>query len=298
MYNASGGTDSGNLGVSSGSVVAEPGVFSGASVQTPSNLHAILDEVNAGTVNDLRLAFALQRMLERDAIGGTRYTEMIQAQYGVVNPDSRLQRSEYLGGFRTPINFQQVAQTSQGSEDSPQANLSAYSQTAGQGGFVKSFTEFGYVIGVACIRQRHTYSQGLDKRLTRTTRLDYFNPAFAHIGMQPISTREIYQGSIGQIFGYTPAWSEYRFHPDRVSGYMRPSVIGGLAQWSFADVYDSAPVLNQSFLNETSKYVDRTLSVPSNLTPNFLMDFQFDIRATRLVPANDTPGLIDHVGNH
>lgn len=272
----------------------------------PDNLWANLGGLDTGiSVNDIRYAFALQRMLETQARSGSRYTETIQGLFGVSNPDLRLQRSEYLGGSRTPLQFQQVAQTSQGSDDSPQANLSAYSQSAGHGGFIKSFGEYGYIIGVACIRQKHTYSQGIDKRLTRFTQLDFYNPCFANIGEQPIYQRELlYSSAVANydgIFGYQEAWAEYRYHPDRVSGYMRPYVSQSLAQWSFADVYSltgPAPVYNQSFLNETSEYVDRTLSVPSSSTPNFILDFSFKIDATRVMPTYSIPSLVDHMGRH
>lgn len=277
---------------------ASSGGFSSGAAAYPDNLYVGAVGLENATVNDVRMAFALQRMLERDAVGGTRYTEMLETQYGVRNPDLRLQRSEYLGGSRVPINFQYVPQTSQGTEDSPQANLSAYSHSGGSASFVKSFGEFGYVLGIACIRQKHTYSQGIDRMWTRRSRLDFYNPAFAHIGEQPVYSYQLFASAPhSNIFGYQEAWAEYRYDPDRVSGYMRPGVTGGLAQWSFADDYSNTPSLNSDFLNETSAFVDRTLSVPSSSTPNFLVDFYFKVQCTRVLPLNSTPGLVDHLGN-
>lgn len=269
---------------------------------TPDNLWANIQGVGGATVNDIRYAFALQRILEADARYGTRYTEYLQGQWGVNNPDLRLQRSEYLGGFRTPLTIAQVAQTSQGTEQSPLAGLGAFSQTFGEGSYIKSFGEDGFVIGVACIRQKHIYSQGTDRFWDRFTRFDFYNPALSRIGEQPIYTSELYDGPTvvtgNSVFAYKPAWNEYRFHPDRVSGFLRPEIAGGLAQWTFADNYATAPVYNQSFLNETPEYVDRTISIPSTSTPQFIVDFYFKVSAARLMPISDVPSLIDHVGNH
>ena len=287
-----------SAGVDGGGSLTSLGASASAGVEglQPSNLYADLANVNAGTINDLRFAFALQRMFEKDAVYGTRYTESLQANFGIVNPDSRLQRAEYIGGIRTPIQFQQVAQTSQGTEDSPQANLSAFSQSSGSSIAHYAASEYGFILCLACIRQKHTYSQGIDKMWTRRVRTDFYNPVFAHIGEQPVHQTELFASADpNAIFGYQESWYEHRFHPDRVSGYMRPSVAGALDLWSFADNYSNAPVLNQSFLNETPEYVDRTLSVPSSSTPNFIIDFNFHIDAVRVLPLYGTPELIDHV---
>lgn len=291
-------TQSGTLGLTTGNAWMLDGSFVGSRPVAPNNLYADLSGINTGiSVNDIRLAFALQRMYEADSVFGTRYTEILQGQYGCKNPDARLQRSEYLGGYRTPIEFQAVAQTSAGSEDSPQANLSSYSHTSGTGSFIKSFTEFGVILGISCIRQKHTYSQGVQRSLFRLDRLDFFNPVFQNIGDQPVYTKEIYGATADDVvFGYQSANASYRYLPDRVSGYLRPGNTSSLREWTFADFYTNAPVLNQEFLNETSAFVDRTLSVPSESTPNFIVDWDFNIQATRLVKSFVMPSLIDHNG--
>lgn len=261
----------------------------------PNNAYVDGADLDGSTVNDIRYAFALQRLLEADAIGGTRYTERIEYQFGIRNPDARLQRSEYIGGTRTPITFQAVAQTSQGTSESPQANLSAYSHSTGSAFAQKTATEDGCIIGIACIRQKHTYSQGIEKFWTRSKRLDFYNPVFAHIGEQPVMMREIFADApLTLVFGYQEAWYDYRYQPDRVSGYMRPGVPESLSVWNFADYYANAPTLNSSFLDETPDFVDRTLSVPSTSAPQFLVDFYFNVVATRPIPFDSRPGLIDH----
>ena len=274
---------------------ANTGSFAPGGGAYPDTLFVNGSELDGSTVNDIRYAFALQRLLEADAVGGTRYTERIEFQFGIRNPDARLQRSEYIGGTRTPITFQAVAQTSQGTAESPQANLSAYSHSTGSAFAQKTATEDGCVIGIACIRQKHTYSQGIEKFWTRSKRLDFYNPIFAHIGEQPVMTRELYADApLDQVFGYQEAWYDYRYQPDRVSGYMRPGVPESLSVWNFSDYYSNAPTLNSSFLNETSEFVDRTLTVPSTSSPQFLVDFFFDVLATRPIPFDSRPGLIDH----
>lgn len=291
----------GNFGSSPGYLqVDSSSVGSNIGSAQPDNLYGDLSSGTAGTVNDIRYAFALQRLLEADARYGTRYTEMIEGHFGVRNPDARLQRSEYLGGSSNPVLFQEVAQTSQGTSSSPQANLSSYSKTFGDSGFIKSFTEFGWIIGVACIRQNHIYSQGIDRFWDRLRRTDFYDPVFANIGEQPVYTSELWGSALpSTIFGYQEAWADYRYHPSRVSGFQNPSLSSeSLAVWNFADNYSTAPVLNQSFLNETSQFVDRTLSIPSGSTPNFLVDFSFNVDAVRVMPTYSIPSLIDHVGNH
>lgn len=252
-------------------------------------------QLSAISVNDLRYAFQLQKMLERDARAGTRYTEILQAHFGVVSPDARLQRSEYLGGNRQPINITQVTQTSAGSEDSPQANLASFSQTTGRARSTKAFVVHGFVIGVCCIRQKHTYQQGIERFWFRKSRYDFYDPVFANIGEQPVYSRELFANAAEEdIFGYNEAWADLRYKPDRICGVMRSTAPQSLDVWHFGDYYDNQPYLNNDFLYETPDNVDRTISVPSTTTPQFMVDFYIRNRAVRVMPAYSIPSLIDH----
>lgn len=283
-----------SLGVENGTTLGSQSIFA----TTP----AYIDLNEPLTVNDLRFSFQLQKMLERDARGGSRYNEYLLAHYGVYSPDSRLQFTECLGGGRIPLNIQQVAQTSQTTEDSPLANLAGYSQTVGTARFNKGFTEHGYVFTVGCIRQIHTYSQGIAKCWTRLSRNDFYDPLFANLGEQPVYTSELYYKADlvqkppirGDIFGYNEAWAEYRFKPNSVTGQMRPGVENSLDVWHFADYYQSAPTLSSSFTDETPVYVDRALTVPSTSLDQFMVDMWFDEEAIRVMPVYSVPGLIDH----
>lgn len=268
---------------------------SGGSPDVNVGMYADASKLSVISVNDLRYAFQLQKMLERDARAGTRYTEILQAHFGVISPDARLQRSEYLGGNRQPINITQVTQTSAGSEESPQANLAAFSQTTGRARSTKAFVEHGFVIGVCCIRQKHTYQQGIERFWFRKSRFDFYDPVFANIGEQPVYSRELFaKADDGAIFGYNEAWADLRYKPDRVCGVMRSTAPQSLDIWHFGDYYDNQPYLNNDFLYETPSNVDRTISVPSTTTPQFMVDFYVRNRAVRVMPAYSIPSLIDH----
>lgn len=263
----------------------------------PSNLYADLTNANAVSVDDLRLAFAYQKMLERDAIYGSRYNEYLYGHFGVHIPDAYIQFSQYLGGGRTPLNIVQVAQTSQGTEDSPLGNVGAYSWTNGRTGYSRKFSEHGIVMTVACLRYRHTYQQGIAKKWRRKVREDFYDPLFSTIGQQPVYTTELYGMSTvnkDSVFGYREAWSELRSIPNTISGEMRSAATNSLDIWHFADNYSSAPILSQSFTEETPTYVDRTLSVPSSSHDNFILNFYFDMSAVRKMPVYSMPSLIDH----
>lgn len=277
------------------------------SATTPAyvdNLWTSLDNVSLFNVNDLRIAVQLQKLLERDARCGTRYTEVIQAAYGIVNPDSRLQRSEYLYGFRTPLGVQQVAQTVRGENDSTLGDLGAFSWSNGSGHLSKSFSEFGYIIGVSCIRQRHVYQDGIERFLYRKDRVDFYDPLFANIGEQPILKRELYQKGVYNsantgsgdevVFGYQEAWADMRYRPSRTSGQMSSRSSKSLDIWHFGDEYANAPSLTSSFIEETSEYVDRTIAIPSSSQDQFIVDFGFKVAATRCMPLYSVPGLVDH----
>lgn len=275
-------------------VTAPAATVFGASVY-PSNLYADLTNANAITVDDLRLAFAYQKMLERDAIYGSRYNEYLYGHFGVHVPDAYIQFPQYLGGGRTPLNIVQVAQTSQGTEESPLGNVGAYSWTNGRTGYSRKFNEHGLVMTVACLRYRHTYQQGISKKWRRKVREDFYDPLFSTIGQQPVYTTELYaKAGPEAVFGYREAWSELRNIPNTISGEMRSSVQNSLDIWHFADNYSSTPTLSQSFTEETSAYVDRTLSVPSSSQDNFILNFYFDMSAVRKMPVYSMPSLIDH----
>lgn len=266
----------------------------------PQNLVADLGNATAATINELRLAFQLQKLYERDARGGTRYIEIIKSHFGVTSPDARLQRPEYLGGERIPINIDQVIQTSGTAEGTtPQGNTGAYSLTGNQGSYFKhSFVEHGYVLGLACVRTEHTYQQGLEKIWNRKNRFDFYWPALANIGEQAILNKEIFlqpsKSTNEEAFGYQEAWAEYRYKPSRVSSAFRSNVTGSLDAWHYADYYEDLPKLSAEWIQETYKNVDRTLAVQSNLEDQYIADFWFKCKCTRPMPIYSIPGLIDH----
>ena len=209
----------------------------------PSNLWAIDDgSVSAATINQLRMAFQIQKLYEKDARGGTRYIEILKSHFGVTSPDARLQRPEYLGGNRIPVNINQVVQNSATQADgTPLGDTAAFSVTTDvHGDFIKSFVEHGFVIGIMVARYDHTYQQGLERFWSRRDRLDYYFPVFANIGEQPILNKEIYaQGTAqdNEVFGYQEAWADYRYKPSRVAGEMRSKAPASLDVWHLADEY-------------------------------------------------------------
>uniref|UniRef100_A0AAU8AU20 Major capsid protein n=1 Tax=Dulem virus 182 TaxID=3145659 RepID=A0AAU8AU20_9VIRU len=290
-------TGSGNKGVLN-ATTANTDMINGKLV--PTNLSADLQNATSATINELRLAFQLQRLYERDARGGTRYIEILKAHFGVTSPDARLQRPEYLGGERIPINIDQVIQTSGTAEGTtPQGNTGAYSLTGNQGSYFKhSFVEHGYVLGLACVRTEHTYQQGLEKIWNRKNRFDFYWPALANIGEQAILNKEIYLQPIKSMneeaFGYQEAWAEYRYKPSRVSSAFRSNVTGSLDAWHYADYYEELPRLSAEWVQETYKNVDRTLAVQSTLEDQYIADFWFKCTCTRPMPIYSIPGLIDH----
>lgn len=266
-----------------------------------TNMYADLTNVSVITINALRTAFQIQKILEADARGGTRYVEILKQRFGVTCPDYRLQRPEYLGGKRTPIMIQQVAQTSETTQNSPQGNLTAYSQTNDSSdSFIYSAQEFGYVIGIAVARQEHVYSQGINKMWTRKTIYDFYQPKLANIGEQPILKKEIFytkgNGAVNeQVFGYQEAWAEMRYKPNMVTGMLRPDLAAeGLENYSIADKYENAPTISESFTLETPDYLDRALAVDHTKADQFILDFYFDCTARRPMPVYSIPGLIDH----
>ncbi len=284
------------VGDPSGSLVAsDTGASStGESEMTPSNLWADLNGATPWTVNDLRLAFQTQRMLERDARSGSRYTEYLQSAFGVSSGDARLQRPEFLGGHRSPISVTQVTQTApQSGESTPLADVAGYSHSMSRARANKGFVEHGYVIGVCCIRQFHSYSQGIQRFWTRSKRTDFYDPVFANIGEQPVYRSELYAGQTG-VFGYNEAWADMRQRPSVITGQMRPKATNSLALWHLGDNYANAPTLSQGFIEETPDYVNRAITVQSDKQAQFILDFYVKNIAIRELPTYSVPGLIDH----
>lgn len=266
----------------------------------PSNLWAVQSgDVSMATINQLRLAFQIQKMYERDARGGTRYIEILKSHFGVTSPDARLQRPEYLGGNRIPININQVVQSSATESNStPQGNVAGYSLTTDSHyDFTKSFTEHGFVIGLMVARYDHTYQQGIDRMWSRKDRFDYYWPVFANIGEQAIKNKEIYaQGSDkdDEVFGYQEAWADYRYKPNRITGMMRSAYAQSLDVWHLGDDYSALPSLSDSWIREDKTNVDRVLSVASSVTNQLFADVFVANRTTRPMPLYSIPGLIDH----
>lgn len=269
----------------------------------PSNLQVNIPSTPGNTevsfsVNELRLAFAMQRYLESLSRNGSRYTELLLGLFGVKSPDARLQRPEYLGGNRIPISISEVTNSAQ-SENDFLGDLGAKSNTSDVNhDFVKSFTEHGYVIGVMVARYDHSYSQGLEKFWSRKTFTDFYNPKFAHLGEVPIYQCEIYAKSDNlnkeNVFGYQEIWADYRFKPSRISGEMRPGVPNTLAQWHLSDNYSAAPTLSDSWIREDTANVDRVLAVTSKVANQFWADIYIQNKCTRCMPMYSVPGLIDH----
>ena len=259
---------------------------------------ADLSQVTAATINSLRQAFQLQKFYERDARGGTRYTEILRSHFGVISPDARLQRPEYLGGGSSRIYVNPVAQNSASDQTTPQANLAAYATAVNsRHGFSKSFVEHGYVIGFVNIRADLNYQQGLDRMWSRQTREDFYWPTFAHLGEQPIYNKEIYaQGTAAddEVFGYIPRYDEYRFKNSQITGMMRSTADNSLDVWHLAQEFENLPTLSAQFI-EDNPPIDRVLAVAtSDDTPQFYLDVYFKYYCTRPMPAYGTPGLVDH----
>ena len=261
-----------------------------------NGFYANLDESSIFTINSLRTAFQMQKFYERLARGGSRYTEVLRSFFGVVSPDARLQRPEFLGSFTKMVNVNPIAQTSATDDISPQGNLSAYGVTAAKfHGFTKSFVEHGYVFGFVCARADLTYQQGINKMWLRSTVYDFYWPTFAHLGEQAIELREIYAQGVEadtSVFGYQERYAEYRYKPSQITGKFRSSVTGGtLDKWHLSQFFSSAPTLNEEFIVENPP-IERIIAVPSE--PEFLLDIGFRYTTVRPMPMFGTPGLVDH----
>jgi len=256
---------------------------------------ADLSSATAATINQIREAFQIQRLYERDARGGSRYTEIIRSHFGVVSPDQRLQRPEYLGGGSSTVIINPVPQTSSTDATSEQANLAAFGVFSGQAqGFTKSFVEHGVILGLVSARADLNYQQGLLRQFSRSTRWDYYWPALAHLGEQEVLNKEIYAQSDANddlVFGYQERYAEYRYKPSMITGQFRSTYATPLDTWHLAQDFSSLPQLNQTFIDENPP-IARIVAVPSE--PEFLFDAYFQYRCVRPMPTYSVPGLIDH----
>lgn len=266
----------------------------------PANLWAVADgNAASATINQLRLAFQIQKFYEQQARGGSRYTEVVRSFFGVTSPDARLQRPEYLGGNRIPINVNQIIQQS-GTESTgtPQGTVVGQSLTTdSHSDFTKSFTEHGLIIGVMVARYDHTYQQGLNRLWSRKDKFDFYWPVFANIGEQPVKNKEIYaQGNAkdDEVFGYQEAWADYRYKPNMVTGEMRSAYAQSLDVWHLADDYAALPTLSAAWIREDKSNVDRVLAVTSSVSNQLFADIYVKNLCTRPMPMYSIPGLIDH----
>ena len=294
---------------SSGGVAPKSSTSVGVSTDgSKSGLIAeVSGDVQGVTINELRAAFQLQKYYEQLARSGSRYSEVLKAQFHVDAQDYRLQNPEYLGGSHVSINVSQVVQNSATSEGTtPQGNTAAYSLTTdSHHDFVKSFVEHGFVIGVCVVRYEHSYQQGIERFWSRKKVTDYYIPVFANLGEQAILNKEIYaQGSKAvdgsgkpydeQVFGYVPRWNEYRYKPNRITGEMRSSYTTSLDVWHLGDDYKQRPVLSDEWLREDSATVDRVIAVSKRVSNQLFGDFYIENTTTRAMPLHSIPGLIDH----
>lgn len=258
-------------------------------------LGAELGNITGATINELRQAIAVQHIFERDARTGTRYKEILKGAWGVTSPDARLDRSEYIGGHRMPINVNQVIQTSSTDSTSPQGNTGAYSMTTlSRNMCTYSATEHGYVLGLAAIRVDHSYQQGLSRLWTRNTRFSYYDPMLANLGEQAVLNQEIYAQGKAQdeeVFGYQEAWADYRYRTNMVTSEMRSSYAQTLDAWHYADKYDALPTLSSTWIKEGTENIDRTLAVQSSNSHQFICNFYYEQAWTRPMPIYSVPGI-------
>lgn len=258
------------------------------------NIRADLSAATAATINDIREAFQLQRLYERDARGGTRYTEIIKAHFGVTSPDARLQRPEYLGGGSTSIVFSPIPQTSATSGTEVLAQLGAFATASHSGHtFVKSFTEHMVILGLCSVRADLTYQQGLNRMFSRQTRFDFYWPVLAHLGEQAVLNKEIWaDGSANDnlVFGYQERYAEMRYKPSQITGKFRSNASGTLDLWHLSQDFATLPTLGQTFIEEDVP-LDRILAVADE--PECLADFYFNLKCARPMPTYSVPGFID-----
>jgi len=297
-YKQPGSNTYSKMGVGGTFLVLNDPIQTGSSANT---LYADLSQATSATINQLRQSFQIQKLLERDARGGTRYTEIIRSHFGVISPDARLQRPEYIGGGSTTININPIAQTSATGltgGSSPMGNLAAMGTAlAHNHGFTQSFTEHGVIIGLVSVRADLTYQQGLAKMWSRSTRYDFYFPAFATLGEQAVLNKEIYvtgTSTDDNVFGYQERWAEYRYNPSRISSLFRSTAAGTIDAWHLAQKFTTLPTLNSTFIVDNPP-VERVVAVGAGANgQQFIFDSFFDVRKTRPMPMYSVPGLIDH----
>ncbi len=260
-----------------------------------TGLEADLATAEANTINQLRQSIAIQQLLELDARAGTRYVEQLKARFGVTTADARLMRPEFLGGSTVNIAVQPVPGTNQASAPAAEAShgrLAGFGNARGPiGGFTHSFTEHGWILGLISLRSDYTYFQGVKRHWTRTTRYDYFEPALAHLGEQPVYNREIWITNDSEddlVFGYQERFSEYKYGNSMATALMSPDAFGQIAQWHLAEDFLTRPLLNDAFIQDNTP-VDRVIQVPAE--PHVIFDMYFSNRTTRVMPVHNTPGL-------
>lgn len=296
----------GSIGIDSGSNLRITGV-AGSPPQTPiiwgttthpeyTGLKVDLTDATASTINSIRQAFQIQRLYERDARGGTRYSEIVRSHFNVINPDSRW-RSEYLGGGSTPVMINPVMQTSSTDAETPQGNLAGYGVVHSKNGFVKSFTEHCVILGILSVRADMTYQQGIDRMFSRSSRWDFYWPTLANLGEQAVLNKEIFAiGGDGvqdnNAFGYQERFAEYRYKPSKITGKMRSTAEGSLDIWHLAQEFAELPTLSKEFIEENPP-IDRVIAVDSE--PQFILDGFIKQKTVRPMPVYSIPGLIDHL---
>ena len=290
------------LGISASTGALRDTSFSDPTVMDPNGtLYADLSTATAATINQLRQSFQIQKLLERDARGGTRYTEIVRSHFGVVSPDARLQRPEYLGGGSTSITVNPIAQSSgtgASGTTTPQGNLAAMGTAlAGGHGFTQSFVEHGMIIGLVSVRADLTYQQGLRKMWSRETRYDFYFPVFAALGEQAVLNKEIYvkgNAADDDVFGYQERWAEYRYFPSMITSLFRSTAASTIDPWHLAQKFTSLPTLNDTFIQDNPP-LSRVLALgTAENTKQFLCDAFFDMVTARPMPMYSVPGLIDH----
>jgi hypothetical protein len=269
--------------------------FAGKYGITADGFTADLSKATPISINDLRQAFQIQKLYERDARGGTRYTEILRSHFGVISPDARLQRPEYLGGSSARISINPVQQTSATNDTTPQGNLAAYGVASDSfHGFSKSFVEHGYVFGFVNVRADLTYQQGLNRMWSRQGRFDFYWPVLAHLGEQAVLNKEIYaQGTADddKVFGYQERYAEYRYYPGQITGKFRSTDPQPLDSWHLAQKFSSLPTLSSQFIQDEPP-IERVIAVQNE--PQFLFDSYIRLKCARPMPVYSVPGLVDH----
>lgn len=259
-------------------------------------IYADLSQATAGTINSLRQSFQIQKLLERDARGGTRYTELIKSHFSVTSPDARLQRPEFLGGSSSQVNVTPVPQTSNtDATTTPQGNLAAFGTVAlSNDGFTKSFTEHTLIIGLCMVRADLTYQNGIPRMFSRRSRFDFYWPALSHLGEQSVLNKEIFaQGTTADndVFGYQERWAEYRYYPSKITGKLRSTDPQSLDIWHLSQKFETLPTLNEEFISENPP-IARVVAVTDE--PHFIFDSYIQSKTARPMPVYSVPGYIDH----